>query len=215
MTESVTVRLSGRIGYDFDLEVAFAVPATGITALLGPSGSGKTTVLRAIAGLDRHRGEVRFGDQIWQDDRIFVPAQRRRIGYVAQGSSLLPHLSVSGNLDYAIRRVPAGRVQRDDVVQMTGIGHLLGRSPATLSGGEAQRASIARALVGQPQLLLMDEPVSGLDGEARTALLDRLETLLTVLVIPVFYVTHDPLEAERLALRTIRLRGGRQERIDE
>lgn len=185
------------------------MPATGVTALLGPSGSGKTSVLRALAGLDRHRGSVRFDDEVWQDALRFVPPERRRAGWVPQGSGLLPHLSVVANLDYAARRAGPGPFDRADIVARTGIGPLLGRMPGKLSGGEAQRASIARALLGQPRLLLMDEPLSGLDTEARAALLDELETLFAGLTIPVIYVTHDASEAARLAAHTVRLRDGR------
>lgn len=205
------MQLRGKLSPAFDLAVDFAVPATGVSAVLGPSGSGKTSVLRAIAGLDRHAGTVRFGDQAWQDGAIFVPPQHRRIGYVPQGPSLLPHLSVAGNLDYAMRRAGAGRFERATIVDQLGIGDLLDRRPERLSGGEAQRVALARALLRQPQLLLLDEPLSGLDSEARGALLDALAILLREAALPVVYVTHDPSEAERLAVRTVRLRGGRVE----
>ena len=206
---SIAVRLAGKPGSNFQLDVDFAVPVTGVTALLGPSGSGKTTVLRALAGLDRHTGKVRFGEQVWQDSATFVPPQHRRIGYVPQGPSLLPHLSVAGNLDYAERRAGSGQFERTSVIDQLGIGALLDRRPARLSGGEAQRVALARALLRQPQLLLLDEPLSGLDVEARGALLDELTALFAESGLPVVYVTHDPVEAERLAARTVRLRGGR------
>ncbi len=208
MTAEIAVALTGQLG-GFALDLAFAVPATGVTALLGPSGSGKTSVLRALAGLDRHRGSVRVADEVWQDAALFVPAHCRRTGYIAQGQGLLPHLTVAGNLDYAARRAPPGPFARDAVVAMTGIAPLLHRRPARLSGGEAQRGSIARALLGQPRLLLMDEPLTGLDADARSRLLGELAALFARLPIPVFYVTHDPDEARRLATRTIRLRAGR------
>lgn len=205
----IAVRLAGQLGPEFTLDVAFEVPASGVTALLGASGSGKTSVLRAIAGLDRHDGEIRFRETIWQDRHGFVPAYRRRVGYVPQGQGLLPHLSVAGNLDYAARRASAGPFDRLAIVEATGIGALLDRRPDRLSGGEAQRASIARALLGQPQLLLMDEPLSALDTDARRLLLDQLERLFSAFPIPVFYVTHDSMEAGRLAARTLRMSGGR------
>ena len=206
---TLAVALTGRRG-DFVLEVTFEVPE-GVTALVGRSGSGKTSVLRAVAGLDRHAGSVRFGDEVWQDARLFVAPQRRRVGWVPQGVGLLPHLSVAGNLDYAAKRAGPGRFDRADVIARTGIAGLLERRPATLSGGEAQRASIARALLGQPRLLLLDEPLSGVDTEGRAELLAALEGLLRGLDVPVVMVTHDRAEAERLADRTVRMSGGRVE----
>ena len=206
---TIAVALRGALGKDFALDVAFTVPAAGVTALLGPSGAGKTSVLRALAGLTRLPGTVRFAGETWQDEACFVPAHRRRIGYVAQGPGLLPHLTVAGNLAYAARRAAAGPFDRDDVVARTGIAPLLDRSPARLSGGEAQRASIARALLGQPKLLLMDEPLSGLDSPARAELVDQLAALFAAIAIPVVYVTHDGGEAARLAAQTVRLRAGR------
>ena len=122
---------------------------------------------------------------------------------------MLPHLTVGGNLDYAARRAGVGRFDRTEIVARTAIASLLDRHPKSLSGGEAQRASVARALLGQPLMLLMDEPLSALDTAARGAMLHLLEALLADAAIPVFYVTHDAAEAQRLASRTIRLDRGR------
>ena len=205
---TIAVELAAVLSDRFTLDLAFEIPSTGVTALLGPSGSGKTCVLRALAGLDKHAGTIRFGDEIWQDDKHFVPTHLRRIGYVFQGVGLLPHLNVARNLDFAIARASAGRFGRDDVIARTGIASLLDRIPARLSGGEVQRASIARALVSQPRMLLMDEPLSGLDGEARDALLGGLENVLQDIPIPTVYVTHDVAESQRLATHVIRLRNG-------
>ena len=204
----IDVELRGKRG-DFALDVTFAVPAHGVTALIGRSGSGKTSVLRALAGLDRHIGVVRFGDAVWQDPTSFVPAHRRCAGWVAQGSALLPHRTVAANLDYAARRAAPGPFDRADIVARTGIAAILDRRPATLSGGEAQRAAIARALLGQPALLLMDEPLSGLDTDARAGVIDAFAALFAGLSVPVVYVTHDIAEAERLATRVLRIDGGR------
>ncbi|GGZ03480.1 ATP-binding cassette domain-containing protein [Novosphingobium colocasiae] len=205
---SLRVSLSGRIGRSFHLDVDFGIAAQGVTALLGPSGSGKTTVLRAIAGLERVPGTIRFGDEAWQDGRHFVPAHKRPVGYVFQGGGLLPHLTVGRNLIYAARRAPPGAFGCDDVVARTGIGGLMDRIPARLSGGEMQRASIACALLRQPSLLLMDEPLSALDSEARGQFLGHFESLLATLPIPVIYVTHDETEARRLAIGCVRMRAG-------
>ncbi|WP_340317204.1 ATP-binding cassette domain-containing protein [Rhizorhabdus argentea] len=205
---TIAVDLDGKLGRGFALRVAFEAPSRGVTALLGPSGSGKTTLLRALAGLDRIAGSISVDGQIWQDSRTFVAAELRRVGYVFQGAGLLPHLSVAANLDYAARRAPPGRCARVEIIERAGIGHLLDRLPTRLSGGEAQRAGIARALLSQPRLLLLDEPLSALDSDARAGLLDWLEALLADIDIPVIYVTHDHGEAARLAARTIWLEKG-------
>lgn len=209
---TIAVTLDDRLGSGFSLHAAFEVPSTGITALLGPSGSGKTTILRALAGLDRIAGQIVIDGDIWQDSSLFVPPQQRRTGYVFQGIGLLPHLSVAENLDYAERRAQPGPFVRATVIDRAGIAPLLGRRPARLSGGEAQRASIARALLSQPRLLLMDEPLSALDSDARAELLGWLRQLLEQIEIPVFYVTHDKAEAAFLATRTLRMKDGRIER---
>ncbi len=179
-----------------------------MTALLGPSGAGKTSVLRAVAGLDRRPGRIALGDEVWQDAGSFVAAHRRRVGFVMQGTGLLPHLTVAGNLDYAARRAPPGRFARDAIVAATGIAALLDRPANRLSGGEAQRAGIARALLGQPRVLLLDEPLSALDADARAAMVETLAALFAAAEIPVVYVTHDAAEAARLARRMVRT-GGR------
>jgi molybdate transport system ATP-binding protein len=205
---TIAVRLDGVVGGAFPLQLGFEVPARGVTALLGPSGSGKTSVLRALAGLERIAGTVTVEGQVWQDEASFLRPEHRRVGYVFQGGGLLPHLSVAANLDYAERRAPCGPFSRDDVIGRVGIADLLDRRPASLSGGETQRASIARALLGQPRLLLMDEPLSALDSDAREELLGWMERLLDAIGLPTFYVTHERSEAARLAARTIRLAGG-------
>lgn len=206
---TIALTLDGKVGGAFPLTAAFEVPSSGVTALLGPSGSGKTSILRALAGLERIAGTITVNGEVWQDSTTFLPAEQRRIGYVFQGAGLLPHLSVATNLAYAERRArPGGLFIRADIIARTGIAALLDRRPASLSGGEAQRASIARALLSQPRLLLMDEPLSALDTEARADLLGWLEELLAAIAIPVFHVTHDHGEAARLATRTIRVRNG-------
>ena len=206
---SIAIRLQGRRGPRFLLDIDIEIPSTGVTALLGPSGSGKTSLLRALAGLDRHPGVIRFGPDCWQNEQHFLPAERRQIGYVFQGEGLLPHLSVRRNLDFAEQRAPAGPFDREEIVGRTGVAALLDAMPRDLSGGEVQRASIARALLGQPRLLLMDEPLSALDTPARASMVDWLGDLLPRLNLPVVYVTHDESEARRLASTTLLLRDGR------
>ena len=208
MSDTIAARFAGRVG-GFALDAAFEVPASGVTGLSGPSGSGKTTLLRCLAGLEHMPGMLRIGEDVWQDDTRFVATARRRIGYVFQGANLLPHLSVRGNLAYAARRASAGRFAFDEVVAGTGIAALLDRAPARLSGGEGQRVAIARALLAQPRLMLMDEPLTGLDPEAKAELLEALAALLPRIALPTFYVSHDAAEIARLAARRIMLAAGR------
>lgn len=186
---------------DFRLELDLSLPGEGVSALFGPSGSGKTTALRVLAGLERHPGvRVVVNGEVWQDGHRFLPPHRRALGYVFQEASLFPHLSVQGNLDYGFRR--AGRpttVDRAQLIDLLGIGALLGRRPDTLSGGERQRVAIARALFTAPRLLLLDEPLSALDTARKAELLPYLERLHGALKIPTVYVSHALEEVLRLA----------------
>jgi molybdate transport system ATP-binding protein len=209
MSLSLSVELPRR---DFQLRVKLDIPGSGITALFGPSGSGKTTLLRCIAGLERPpRATVRFNDESWQDETHFVPTHRRRLGYVFQEGSLFPHLSVRGNLDYGLRRVP--RLQRlvklDDAVSLLGLANLLDHQPHQLSGGQRQRVALARALLVSPQLLLMDEPLSNLDIASRNEVLPHLERLHDQLAIPIVYVSHELNEVMRVADHLALLETGR------
>ena len=161
----------------FKLDVELVIPASGITGVYGRSGSGKTSLLRCIAGLEAAaQGFLRVGDTVWDDAgaSVSVPPQARGVGYVFQEPRLFPHLSVRGNLDYALKRRNGNEAPIDEsaVIELLGIGHLLQRSTADLSGGEAQRVSIARALLRAPALLLMDEPLSSLDRARRDEVLD-------------------------------------------
>jgi len=195
----------------FTLSVDINLPASGITALFGPSGSGKTTLLRAIAGLEHiPSARITFQENIWQEDRTFVPTHLRRIGYVFQQACLFPHLSVRGNLEYGLHRTPIDnrRIRLDDAVDLLGIGALLERDPLTLSGGEQQRVAIARTLATSPQLLLMDEPLSSLDHKRKLEILPYLETLHRELALPVLYVSHATDEVARLADELVILRNG-------
>jgi molybdate transport system ATP-binding protein len=206
------VRLSGRLG-QFDLEVAFAAPARGVTALFGRSGSGKTSVLRAIAGLQRLDGRIALGGEVWQDAGRFVAPHRRPVGYVFQEASLFPHLTVRQNLDYGRRRAIRGGAAEtthvSDVVDLLGLASHLDRSPAKLSGGERQRVALGRALLAQPRLLLMDEPLSGLDLVSKEEILPYFEALHETLAIPAIYVSHDLAEVSRLADHIVVLDDGR------
>lgn len=210
LRQGLSAHLHGRLGA-FELDASFHLAPTGITALVGPSGSGKTTLLRCIAGLTRLSGKLSVDGQVWQDERVFTPAHRRPVGFVFQDAGLLAHLSVKGNLDYAIKRASKtdAPIARSEIVDLLGLGSLLGRSTANLSGGERQRVALGRALLSRPQILLMDEPLSSLDVEAKAEILPYLEALHSTLAIPVVYVSHDPAEVARLADHVLTLRQGR------
>lgn len=204
----IEVSLKGTAG-DFMLDAAFSVPAQGVTAIWGPSGSGKTTLLRAIAGLTRLEGHVKIGSHIWQDARQFTPVHKRRVGYVFQEASLLPHLSVHGNLDFAVKRNGGHTIDFDGLVERLKLAPLLGRSTNKLSGGERQRVALARTLLSAPEILLMDEPLSSLDSEAKAEIVPMIAALSRDTGLPVLYVSHDAYEVERLADRTLRMSKGR------
>jgi len=189
------------------IEAVFTVPAEGVTAIWGPSGAGKTTLLRAIAGLTRLDGHVRIGDDTWQDGTLFRPVHKRRVGLVFQEASLLPHLGVRGNLDYAAKRSRSRDF--DAVVAQLRLEPLLGRGVTRLSGGERQRVALGRALLSAPKLLLMDEPLSSLDGEAKAEIVPLIADLAKTSGLAILYVSHDTYEIERLADRVLRIQDGR------
>lgn len=214
MTASPTLaaQFRGSVGA-FALDAAFAAPMHGLTALFGPSGSGKTTILRCIAGLQRLPGRFALSEDVWQDERTFRPAHERPIGYVFQEASLFPHLSVHENLRYGQRRALRGgaatAIREEDVIGFLGIERLLARAPANLSGGERQRVAVGRALLTQPQLLLLDEPLAALDLASKEEILPYFEALHDKLSIPMLYVSHDLSEVQRLADTLVLLEQGR------
>jgi molybdate transport system ATP-binding protein len=208
MTAGVEGRFSGRLG-PFELDAEFSLAPTGITALSGPSGSGKTSLLRCIAGLTRLPGRLVVDGEVWQDGRTFLATHRRPVGVVFQEPSLLHHLSVRGNLDYGARRSSAKGTSLDEVVDLLGLAALLARSTTHLSGGERQRVALGRALLSQPRLLLMDEPLSSLDAASKAEILPYLERLHRALSIPALYISHDAGEVARLADHVLYMRDGR------
>ncbi|MBF9041949.1 molybdenum ABC transporter ATP-binding protein [Rhodobacterales bacterium HKCCE4037] len=188
----------------FTLDVAFEAPA-GVTCLFGRSGAGKTSVVRAVAGL-LQADEARISVAGERLDGL--PVHRRGIGYVFQEPRLFPHMSVAGNLGYA-----RSGMDPAPVVEMLGIGHLLERRPAALSGGEAQRAAIGRALLSRPRLLLLDEPLAALDEARKAEILPYLERLRDAAGVPMLYVSHSVAEVARLATTLVALENGRVVRV--
>ena len=209
---SVRVAIRHRVGA-FSLDLAFEAPG-GITALFGRSGSGKTTIVNAVAGLlAPERGRVVVDGAVLLDTEagVDVPAHRRRVGYVFQEGRLFPHLSVRQNLAFGRWFAPRGtpRERPDRVVEMLGIGHLLDRRPGGLSGGEAQRVAIGRALLSAPRLLLMDEPLAALDEARREEIVPYLERLRDEARVPMLYVSHSASEVARLATTVVAIEDGR------
>ena len=202
------VKLSHRFA-GFELAVEFAVPG-GVTALFGPSGAGKSTVVRAIAGLMRcDSARISLGERVLNDGVLHVPPHRRRIGCVFQNAALFPHLTVRQNLGYG--RWFAGRsgLAMDEVVDLLDLGPLLARRPGTLSGGERSRTAIGRALLSDPELLLLDEPLAALDEGRKAEILPYLERLRDGVRLPMIYVSHALPEVAQLANTLVVLEGGR------
>jgi molybdate transport system ATP-binding protein len=197
----------------FLVDVSFMAPDLGVTALFGQSGAGKTSVINMVAGLVRpDRGHIIVNGRTLFDaaQGIHVPPEKRRMGYIFQDGRLFPHLSVKSNLTYGMRLTPpCGRqVALNDVVDLLGIGHLLHRRPAKLSGGEKQRIAIGRALLTSPSLLLMDEPLASLDGRRKAEVLPFLSRLCGELSTPILYVSHSLEEVLNLADTMVLMDGG-------
>jgi molybdate transport system ATP-binding protein len=195
---------------DFRLAVAESFDLAGITAIFGASGSGKTSLLRVIAGLEpKARGQIRFRDTEWQGAKRRLPTEARGVGFVFQEGRLFPHLDVRGNLAFAARRQPAGPIGLEATVDALGLEPLLARDPGSLSGGERQRVAIGRALLANPVLLLMDEPLSSLDLARKRELLPLMRSLPSRFGLPILYVTHSIDEIVYLADSVVLLAGGR------
>lgn len=196
---------------EFALDVAFEAPTPGVIALFGRSGCGKTTVVHTIAGLlTPEAGRIALDGDVFFAAETNVRAERRRIGCVFQDARLFPHRSVLGNLRYGLRRAPreTHRIELDEVVDLLGLRDLLQRRPHRLSGGERHRVAIGRALLSQPRLLMLDEPLASQDLARRAELLPYLERLCSRLRMPIVYVSHQFDEVVRLATHVVVLENG-------
>lgn len=196
----------------FALQVSFVLASHGITVLWGASGSGKTTLLQCLAGLLRpDAGRIACREAVWFDAErgVCLAPERRRLGYVFQDVRLFPYLSVRSNMLFGRRfRGPSG-VSFEDVVALLGLGRLLHRTPSDLSGGEKQRVAVGRALLACPELLLMDEPLTGLDRGKREEIMAYVKAIPERFGVPVLYVTHSDAERRFLADRVLNLEDGK------
>jgi molybdate transport system ATP-binding protein len=197
----------------FSLEASF-VSEGRVTGLFGASGAGKTSLINMIAGLLRpDRGSLAIDNETLDDTAtgLHVPAHRRRIGYVFQDARLFPHLNVRQNLNYGRRmnRLADDHAERTRVTDLLDIGSLLNRRPGQLSGGERQRVALGRALLAQPRLLLLDEPLGSLDEERKVEILPYLVRLRDEANVPMVYVSHDAGEMRQLATSIVMLKRGR------
>ena len=195
-------------------DVSFDVANGEAVAILGPSGSGKTTLLRLIAGLDTpDRGEISIdGVRVAAAGRSIVPPYERRIGFVFQDLALWPHMTVQQQLEFVLGSLKVARsvwrARINDALTLVRIEHLASRYPHQLSGGEQQRAALARTLAGQPRLILLDEPLASLDSDLRAHLRQELASLQRSLAVTSVYVTHDRDDAAVIADRVLSMRAG-------
>jgi molybdate transport system ATP-binding protein len=198
---------------EMTLDVQMRLESNTFATLFGPSGAGKTTILRMLAGLTQpDHGRITVNGVTWFDDgvtgkKINLPPQQRAIGYVFQDYALFPNLTVRGNVAYAVPNEQSAWVDR--LLSMTGLTELRGRLPGTLSGGQKQRVALARALARKPQLLLLDEPLSALDGALRSQLQDELLRLHRECGLSTLLVSHDVGEVFKLSQQVVQLERGR------
>lgn len=187
-------------GNSFTLDVDVSISTHGATAIFGDSGSGKTTLLKLITGLMPSTGSCRFNHTQWSDVMGFVPVHQRRLGYIFQHSVLFTHLSVRDNLHYGRRRLKnkCSEFSVQNMAHLLNVSSLLDRSVVTLSGGEKQRVALARALCAEPRILFLDEPLTGLDRQAKHDILMYLDKIKCHFEIPIIYVSHDPYEVVSL-----------------
>jgi molybdate transport system ATP-binding protein len=213
LTVSVNLRRNRAGAPPFDLSISVAVPP-GITILFGPSGAGKSTVLDCIAGLARpDAGRIATGEEVLFDSKLGVnrPPQSRQVAYVFQTLALFPHMSAEENVTYGLDALPPQQrtARVDEILKAFRVEKLRARKPPEISGGERQRIALARSLVTQPCVLLLDEPLTGLDAELKAAIVDDLRAWNAARRIPILYVTHSREEVDALGERVIAMDHGR------
>jgi molybdate transport system ATP-binding protein len=211
--ERLSVRVSRRLSNAFTLEAEFETSA-GFTMLLGPSGCGKTTLLNCVAGFVRpDAGRITLGARVLFDSSsgVDVPVPQRHLGYMFQNLALFPHMTVEQNVQYGLVKLPADerRARMMAMLESFRIPHLVARKPSQISGGERQRVALARSLVTNPAILLLDEPLSALDAASKSKILDDLRDWNAAHGIPILYVTHSPQEAFAVGERVVVLQSGR------
>ncbi|WP_194814590.1 ABC transporter ATP-binding protein [Nocardia sp. XZ_19_385] len=215
MATTLTAHIRCRV---LDAVLDIDLDAAPVTVLFGPSGAGKTTLLRCLAGLDRPEpgSRISLGEQVWDGPGVHVPTMERRVGYLFQDHALFPHLSVTGNVGYGLHHLPRrDRTERiREALTTAGAEHLHDRHARGLSGGEAARVALARALAPHPQLLLLDEPLAALDAPTRARLRTDLRHRLRAAGVPTLLVSHDRADALALGDRIAVLVDGRIRQLD-
>ena len=204
-------RFVGFAGFTLDVDLEFGREFVAIT---GANGSGKTTLLRLVAGLDTpDEGSITVSGRTFFDSEVKLPPNLRNVGYVFQDAALFPWLTVEGNIRFGLDRAQKGSAETgmwlDELYIEAGIAHLLDRYPKNLSGGEAQRVALVRALVKRPEILLLDEPFSAVDMDLRPALRQFVKKIQREWEIPVLMVTHDHAEVHTMADKLYKLEDGR------
>ncbi|MDG6460416.1 molybdenum ABC transporter ATP-binding protein ModC [Glaesserella parasuis] len=215
MAQSLQLKVKHRLG-NLDLAVDVALNAKGVTAIFGRSGAGKSSLINLIAGLvTPTEGRIVLNGRVLFDDRqkINLPPEKRKVGYVFQEHRLFPHYRVEANLKYGCKRFDEANFSQ--LVKLLGIEHLLDRFPISLSGGEKQRVAIGRVLLSEPDILLMDEPLSALDLPRKNELMDYLGRLAKTVDIPILYVSHSLDEVIRLADNLLLLEEGKVVAFDK
>ena len=214
-TQTLHIDVTHQFG-DLHLNVQADIPAKGVTAIFGRSGAGKSSLINLVAGLTKlHQGKIILNGRTLFDTekRINLPPEKRKVGYVFQEHRLFPHYRVEGNLKYGCKRLDQAKFLQ--LVELLGISHLLNRFPISLSGGEKQRVAIGRALLSEPDILLMDEPLSALDLPRKNELMEYLGKLAKNLDIPILYVSHSLDEVVRLADNLLLLENGKVVAFDK
>jgi len=196
---------------DFMLDINLALAPGEFVALFGPSGSGKTTLLRCLAGLEQaDDGHIKAAGDVWLDtaSNLSVATQYRHVGYMFQDYALFPNMTVRGNLEFALRKGASSK-RVDDMLELMGLTELQQQKPERLSGGQKQRVALARTLVSEPRLLLLDEPLSALDSTIRQRLQDEIVQMQRQLGVTTLMVSHDVAEVYKMASRVLKIEAGK------